>query len=49
MSTLGGSQDMFLNAAIQLQSFFAQWIQNIYVLAPSATALVATTSASLTW
>ncbi|KAJ8425419.1 hypothetical protein Cgig2_032219 [Carnegiea gigantea] len=49
MSALGHPQDMFSDTAIQLQPVFAQWIQNTYVLAPSATAPGVTTSISLTW
>ena len=49
MSTLGRSQNMFSDIAIQLQSVFVQWIQNTYALAPGAMAPSATTSTSLTW
>ncbi|PHT40435.1 Photosystem I chlorophyll a apoprotein A1 [Capsicum baccatum] len=49
MSTLRHPQDMFSDTAIQLQYFFAQWIQNTHALAPGATAPGATASTSLTW
>jgi photosystem I P700 chlorophyll a apoprotein A1 len=46
MRALGRPQDMFSDKAIQLQPIFAQWIQNIHVLAPGKTApnALATTS-----
>jgi photosystem I P700 chlorophyll a apoprotein A1 len=46
MRALGRPQDMFSDKAIQLQPIFAQWIQNIHVLAPGRTApnALATTS-----
>ena len=31
MSALGRSQDMFSDTAIQLQPFFANWIQSIHI------------------
>merc|ERR1711862_1070967 len=34
MRALGRPQDMFSDKAIQLQPIFAQWIQNIHLLAP---------------
>nr|QVY58082.1 photosystem I P700 chlorophyll a apoprotein A1 [Eucheuma denticulatum] len=37
MRALGRSQDMFSDTAIQLQPIFAQWIQNIHILAPGST------------
>ncbi|GJR23463.1 photosystem I P700 apoprotein A1, partial [Tanacetum coccineum] len=45
----GRPQDMFSDTAIELQPVFAQWIQNTYALAPSATSPGATTGTSLTW
>jgi hypothetical protein len=33
MRALGRPQDMFSDKAIQLQPIFAQWIQNIHLLA----------------
>ena len=46
MRALGRPQDMFSDKAIQLQPIFAQWIQNIHLLAPGTTApnALATTS-----
>jgi len=46
MRALGRPQDMFSDKAIQLQPIFAQWIQNIHLLAPGNTApnALATTS-----
>jgi len=38
MRALGRPYDMFSDKAIQLQPIFAQWIQNIHVLAPGNTA-----------
>ncbi|MBD2571019.1 photosystem I core protein PsaA [Anabaena lutea] len=38
MRALGRPQDMFSDAAIQLQPVFAQWVQNLHTLAPGATA-----------
>ena len=38
MRALGRPQDMFSDKAIQLQPIFAQWIQNIHLLAPGTTA-----------
>jgi photosystem I P700 chlorophyll a apoprotein A1 len=38
MRALGRSQDMFSDNAIQLQPIFAQWIQNLHLLAPGTTA-----------
>jgi photosystem I P700 chlorophyll a apoprotein A1 len=37
MRALGRSQDMFSDNAIQLQPVFAQWIQNLHLLAPGNT------------
>ncbi|MFS7936351.1 putative photosystem I [Helianthus anomalus] len=37
MSALGRPQDMFSDTAIQLQTVFAQWIQNTHAIAPGAT------------
>ncbi|KST69906.1 photosystem I core protein PsaA [Mastigocoleus testarum] len=34
MRALGRPQDMFSDAAIQLQPVFAQWVQNIHTMAP---------------
>ena len=49
MRALGRPQDMFSDKAIQLQPIFAQWIQNIHLLAPGTTApnALATTSYAL--
>eukprot|EP00977_Amphora_coffeiformis_P030045 scaffold44444_cov5024-Amphora_coffeaeformis.AAC.2 len=46
MRALGRPQDMFSDKAIQLQPIFAQWIQNVHLLAPGTTApnALATTS-----
>ena len=46
MRALGRPQDVFSDKAIQLQPIFAQWIQNIHLLAPGTTApnALATTS-----
>ena len=46
MQALGRPQDMFSDKAISLQPIFAQWIQNIHLLAPGTTApnALATTS-----
>ena len=38
MRALGRPQDMFSDAAIQLQPVFAQWVQNLHTLAPGTTA-----------
>ncbi|WP_016952350.1 photosystem I core protein PsaA [Anabaena sp. PCC 7108] len=38
MRALGRPQDMFSDAAIQLQPVFAQWVQNLHTLAPGGTA-----------
>jgi photosystem I P700 chlorophyll a apoprotein A1 len=38
MRALGRPQDMFSDAAIQLQPVFAQWVQNLHHLAPGTTA-----------
>ena len=38
MRALGRPQDMFSDKAIQLQPIFAQWIQNIHLVAPGKTA-----------
>jgi photosystem I P700 chlorophyll a apoprotein A1 len=46
MRALGRPQDMFSDKAIQLQPIFAQWIQNIHVLAPGKTAPNALATAS---
>ena len=46
MQALGRPQDMFSDKAIQLQPIFAQWIQNIHVLAPGKTAPNALATAS---
>jgi photosystem I P700 chlorophyll a apoprotein A1 len=46
MRALGRSQDMFSDTAIQLQPIFAQWIQNLHLLAPGSTAPNALTTAS---
>jgi hypothetical protein len=35
MRALGRPQDMFSDKAIQLQPIFAQWIQNVHLLAPA--------------
>ena len=46
MRALGRSQDMFSDKAIQLQPIFAQFVQNIHLMAPETTApnSLATTS-----
>merc|ERR1712048_1344552 len=49
MRALGRPQDMFSDSAIQLQPVFAQWIQNIHVLAPKLTAPAAQAATSVTW
>jgi photosystem I P700 chlorophyll a apoprotein A1 len=46
MRALGRPQDLFSDKAIQLQPIFAQWIQNIHVLAPGKTAPNALATAS---
>jgi len=38
MRALGRPQDMFSDAAIQLQPVFSQWVQNLHHLAPGTTA-----------
>ena len=46
MRALGRSQDMFSDTAIQLQPIFAQWIQNLHLMAPGTTAPNALTTTS---
>jgi photosystem I P700 chlorophyll a apoprotein A1 len=46
MRALGRPQDMFSDKAIQLQPIFAQWIQNVHILAPGKTAPNALATAS---
>nr|QQP17283.1 photosystem I P700 apoprotein A1 [Selaginella exaltata] len=49
MSALGRPQDMFSDAALQLQPVFAQWVQKTQASAPTSTAPAAVASTSLTW
>jgi len=49
MQALGRPQDMFSDTAIQLQPIFAQWVQNLHVLAPGNTAPGALAPTSVTW
>ena len=46
MRALGRPQDMFSDTGIQLQPIFAQWVQNIHMMAPGNTAPNALASVS---
>jgi photosystem I P700 chlorophyll a apoprotein A1 len=46
MRSLGRSQDMFSDTAIQLKPVFAQWVQNIHTVAPGNTTPNALATAS---
>ena len=46
MRALGRAPDMFSDTAIPLQPIFAQWIQNLHLLAPTSTAPNSLTTAS---
>nr|YP_009540912.1 photosystem I P700 apoprotein A1 [Lepocinclis tripteris]AYQ93347.1 photosystem I P700 apoprotein A1 [Lepocinclis tripteris] len=49
MSALGRPQDMFSDAAIQIQPIFAQWVQNIHNVSPELTAYNASFSTTPVW
>jgi photosystem I P700 chlorophyll a apoprotein A1 len=49
ISALGRPQDIFSDAAIQIQPIFAQWIQKRHALAPKVTAPAERTATSVTW
>jgi photosystem I P700 chlorophyll a apoprotein A1 len=49
MSALGRPQDMFSDTGIQLQPFFAQWLQQLHSTAPASTAPAANLGTSQAW
>jgi len=49
ISALGRPQDMFGDAAIQLQPVFAQWLQKTHALAPHTSAPAEISATSITW